>query len=127
MATVLYGGAAAATTSRASVSPAHDRSHQLPAGVFGTVASVTPSTDGCGTAGTDEAFTLTARNSTIYTVEVSASTTFEENGVSPASFTDVCVGDQAGATGTVTGDTVSPTTEVYVIQPQTSRQHHGSH
>jgi hypothetical protein len=130
---LLSGGAASATTLRASGGHStgdrhHGRHHPvIPAGVFGTVASVNGSSTAgaCGVADTAGAFTLTAFRSTIDTVDVSTTTTFSEHGVTTPSFVNVCVGEKVGAVGTISSATVTATA-VFVIAGKTSPPLHDS-
>ena len=89
--------------------------------VFGQVTAVGTDTSSgaCGTAGASGSFTVSAYHSaTSWTVDVSAppATTFVVPGVTSPSFANVCVGEWAGAVGTLDAgtDTVDPTTEVFV-------------
>ncbi len=87
--------------------------------VSGSVTAVNGAgvTGTCGVAGTAGDFTLTAKSAT-YTVNVGATTTtFKEHGVSSPSFADVCVGDRAEATGSLTTTDVLSATEVTATPP----------
>ena len=108
------------------VSPAKTM-HQ-PSGVFGTVASVNGSSmaGACGIAG--DMFTLTAwKSTTIWTVTVNGSTTYVDPGTSGATFVNVCVGELAGAVGTVSSatDTVNPATKVFIAPVSVPSQPQG--
>lgn len=87
-------------------------STSVPTGAFGTVTSVngTSAAGTCGT-GTSGDFELTGfKSTTTYTVDVGSFTSsYVDPGQSSASFTDVCVGEQVGALGTVSGTTVQAT------------------
>lgn len=80
-------------------------------GAFGIVTSVNgdSSSAACGTAGADGSFVLTSPwSTTSTTVDVSGTTTnFESLGVEGATFANVCVGDMAGALGTLASGTVT--------------------
>jgi hypothetical protein len=68
--------------------------------VAGTVATAPTSSTGT--------FTLTSRQDQTWTVDLSASTTYQECGVSSPSYSDIAVGDEVAVYGTSTGtDTVS--------------------
>ena len=89
-----------------------------PQNVSGAVTSVngTSAPGTCGVAGAAGNFAV-ASKSTRYTVDVgSTSTTFAERGVEAPSFADVCTGDTAHATGTISADVVTAT-EVLVVLP----------
>ena len=106
------GTVSSGTVSATSVFVAPVRSRPTLQGVFGTVTSVNGSSTAgtCGVAGTAGAFTVaTWRNTTTYTIDVATTTTFLQRGASSPSFADVCVGDLAGATGTISGTTVAAT------------------
>ena len=109
---VLAGGAA-------SASPGRHHHRVVPAGVFGTVASVngTSTAGTCGTADTAGTFTLDAAHSTTDTVDVSTTTTFFEHGVTTSTFANVCVGDKVGAFGMVSAGTVTATS-VFITPPK---------
>ena len=121
---LLSGGAASATTLRASVGHStgdrhHGRHHPVvPAGVFGTVASVNGSTTpgACGVADTTGTFTLTAFHGTTDTVDVSPTSTFWEHGITAPTFANVCVGEKVGAVGTISSATVTAT-GVFIAPP----------
>jgi hypothetical protein len=91
----------------------------VPHGTFGTVTTVNDTTVAgtCGTAAATGTFTVAAWRSSVTTVDVTSSTTFNEPGQSDPSFADVCVGEAVGAIGSVTGDTVTAT-KVYVFPPR---------
>ncbi len=76
----------------------------------GTVASVPA----------DNAFTITTHAGTTLTVDVTASTTYVERGVSSPSLADVTRGALVALFGTISGTTVSAT-EVSIAPPQPSR------
>ncbi|HVA02675.1 MAG TPA: hypothetical protein VMU64_02925 [Acidimicrobiales bacterium] len=130
LAVVLTGGAASATTLRAS--PGHqtrDRHHghvhHGVQGVFGTVASVdgTSTSGACGTSGSAGVFTLNGEDNTTFTVDVSATaTTFNEHGMTGATFANVCVGAKVGAFGLISSGTVTATA-VFVTPPPTPKPH----
>ena len=129
LAVVLTGGAASASTLRASDghstgSRHHGRDHRGSEGVFGTVASVngTTTTGACGITATTGVFTLNGEDNTTLTVDVSTTTTFNEQGVVSPSFAAVCVGGRAGALGRSSGSTVT-TTAVFVVPPPTPKPH----
>jgi preprotein translocase subunit YajC len=76
----------------------HDGFGGTPPAAMGTVASVGAST-----------FTLTTRDNTTVTVDVSSSTTYLEPGVSSASLADIKVGTRVAVFGTDTSNTVTAT------------------
>ncbi len=123
---LLSGGAASATTLRASAghSPGdrhHGRHHPVvPTGVFGTVASVNGSSGAgaCGVADTAGAFTLSDIHGTTDTVDVSTTTKFGPHGVTMPSFATLCVGEKVGAIGAISSGTVTATA-VFVIVGRT--------
>jgi hypothetical protein len=90
-------------------------------GAFGTVTSVNGvSTSGtCGAAGSTGSFMVSSWKSAGSTVEVTATTAFNDPAASPPSFADVCVGSLVGAVGTVTGDTVTAAKVCVVPTPTT--------
>jgi hypothetical protein len=122
---LLSGGAASATTLRASGglstgSGHHGRHHRdAPTGVFGTVASVngTSTAGTCGVAAAAGAFTVNGFPSTTFTVDVSTTTTFSEHGVNAPTFANVCVGEKLGAFGLISSGTVSATSVFVVPSP----------
>ena len=123
LAVVLTGGAASASTLRASDghstgSRHHGRDHRGSEGVFGTVASVN------GTTTTGD-FTLNAEHNKTFTVDVSTTTKFAGHGLSTPSFADVCVGGRVGAFGLISSGTVTATA-VFVTPAVTSPPHHAS-
>jgi hypothetical protein len=82
---------------------------QRPA-VTGKVAAVTTSPS--------DSFTLTARGGQTWTVNVSATTTYSECGVSSPSFSTLAVGNEVAVYGTSTGsNTVDATSVVILSQP----------
>ena len=101
--------------------------HGQHVGAFGTVASVNGlSTAGaCGAPG-DGSFTITDRNGTTFTVNVTSTTMFKVPGVTGPTFANVCVGDKAGAKGDVTGTTVAAT-DVFVFPAGSGGDHHDGH
>jgi hypothetical protein len=93
--------------------------------VSGSVLSVdggtTPGTS-CGVADSGGTFTVQGwkTSSPVWTVAVGVGTTFYEWGVSPATFADLCVGDSAGATGTLTGLDALTATKVRISSTRVS-------
>ncbi len=73
----------------------------------------------CGTAGDSTPFTIVTwrGTATTYTVDLSATTTFGESGVTSPTYADVCVGEVVGAVGSLAGDTVTATA-VYITPPK---------
>jgi hypothetical protein len=124
----LGGGAAAADSGGTIPAPlaAHGWHHpwvhyRVPSeGTFGTVTAVDGATTAgtCGTAGSAGVFTVAAWKDSIYNVAVTAATTFAYPASTSSSFTDVCVGDAVGATGTVADDTVTAS-KVLVVPVRT--------
>lgn len=99
-------------------------------GAFGTVASVNggSATGTCGSAGLPGSFTITGRNGTTFTVNVTSTTTaFKVPGIADPTFANVCVGTQVGAKGSVTDTTVAAT-DVFVFPPHSDHESdHGHH
>lgn len=90
------------------------------------VAGVVQSVDGSSTAGTcgsssGTGFTVQPwkSSSPTWTVAVGSGTTFYEAGSGSSAFSDLCVGDWAGAIGTTSGTTVTAT-KVWFSQPRIS-------
>ena len=92
--------------------------HHAPGALFGTVGAVngttTPGT--CGVAGSAGSFTLSHKTTTD-TVDVGTTTRFSDRGDPSPSFADVCVGDPAGAIGTLSGTTLTASI-VFVPTPK---------
>jgi hypothetical protein len=122
--TLFSGGAASATTLRASAGHSTGHRHHgrhdpvVPTGVFGTVAAVNGSSTAgaCGVADSAGTFTLTAVHGTTDTVDVSTTSTFSEHGVTSPSFANVCLGEKVGAVGTISSSTVTAT-GVFIAPP----------
>jgi hypothetical protein len=113
----LLGATASATAAGADPgAPWHHRFH--PHAVAGTVSAVNGSSAAgtCGTGGSAGAFTVTTKHQSSDTVDVSTTTAFFERGVTTPSFADVCVGDLAGAIGTLAGTTLDAG-DVFVTLP----------
>ena len=86
---------------------------------FGIVASVNGSkvAGACGVAGAPGTFTVIhGRKAFSSVVDVTPATTYKEHGVSSPSFANVCVGEAAGAHGTLTG-AVLDATRVHIWSP----------
>ncbi len=132
-AVVLIFGSGVAVAKTASRAPRGHRAgwnqNTPPQGAFGTVGSVNGSstTGACGVAGAAGTFTVTGfRSSVVSTVDVSATaTTFVAPDASTPSFANVCVGDLAGAVGTVADGTVTAT-KVFVAPTPTAPRPHGA-
>jgi hypothetical protein len=69
----------------------------------------------------DNAFPITTRSSTTLTVDVTASTTYAERGVSSPTLADVTQGELVAVFGTISGTTVTAS-EVVIVPP---RPNHG--
>jgi hypothetical protein len=95
-----------------------------PHAVFGTVASVNGATaaGSCGVADTSGAFMLNGPHDAVFTVDVSTTTTFADDGVTTPTFVNVCVGGHVGAVGTKSSNTVTAT-GVFVASTPTPKPH----
>ena len=88
-----------------------------PTKVAGPVESVDGST-ASGTCGSGDTGSFTVGSgAATYTVDVAPQTVFRDRGVSAPSFHQLCVGDEASATGTVTSGTVVHAFDVVVTLP----------
>jgi hypothetical protein len=109
--TLAAAAPASANTGRFGHGPdSFRRTHHAPGALFGTVSAVNGTTTAgtCGVAASAGSFTLTHEAMTD-TVDVSTTTRFSDRGDPSPSFADVCVGDPAGAIGSLSGTTLTAT------------------